>query len=152
MRSLAPPALFLWMALGVTAPASAVYKCESAGKVSYNDLPCDGGKALDLNTAPAADSAGAAHVQEKRKLKALERERHRREAAEERDLKKASKESAARHRKCETYARRQKWANEDVAKSTGIANEKAKRKAQRITEEYEAKCGRWYERELGFAR
>ncbi len=154
MRFARARVFFVCTLLAVAAPASAVFKCDSAGKVSYSDLPCDGGKALDLNTAPATNGGDTPRqaAQEKSKLKALERERHRRESAEARELKKASKESAARQKKCAAYARRQKWAHEDAARATGLANERAKRKEQRITEAYEAECGRWYERELGLVR
>ena len=147
------PYLLLCLTLSVSAPALAVYKCESDGKVSYSDLPCDDAKPLDVDTrSPDASDASRKLAQEKNKLKKLEHERHKREAAEQRELKNASRKSAARHKKCNTYLRRLKWANEDVAASTGRANEKAKRKARRITEEYEAECGRWYERELSVAR
>ena len=152
-RTAAGKLLLLFM-LGAATPAWSIFKCEADGKVSYTDTPCDGGKFIEAATTAPADATHAIRqaTQEKRQLKVLERERHKREAAEERDLKKASRESAARHRKCAAHARRQKLANQDVARSTGIANEKARRKAQRITEDYEAACGRWYERELSLAR
>ena len=149
-------AKLLCLALGLLAvfPASAIFKCDAGGKVSYSDTPCDGGKTLDLKTAPVSgdgeDSRQAAR--EKAALKSLERERHKREAAEQRGLRKAGRESAARHRKCATHARRLRIANQEVSRTAGLANEKAKRKAQQITEEYEADCGRWYERELSLAR
>jgi hypothetical protein len=154
MRLAAARIFFVCLALGIAAPASAVFKCDSGGKVSYSDLPCEGGKVLDVNTTPATDADAAARqtAQEKSKLKSLERERHKREAVEAREQQKASKERAARHKKCAAYARRQKWAHEDAARATGLANERAKRKEQRITEEYEAECGRWYEREMSVAR
>ena len=146
--------LLLLLMFAAAAPAWAVFKCESGGKVSYTDSPCDGGKVLDIDArepaAAAAERRHAAH--ERQQLKSLERERHKREAADERDLKKASRESVARHKKCAAHAQRQKLAREDVARATGLANEKARRKEQRVTDAYEAECGRWYERELGVAR
>ncbi|RZI43021.1 DUF4124 domain-containing protein [Herbaspirillum sp. HC18] len=140
--------------LCVSAPALAAYKCESGGRVSYTDVPCDGGKVIELN-AVSPDNSHTAERQtalERNKLSKLERERHRHEAAEERELRKASHESAARRKKCTTLQRRQKRSNEDVARTAGRANEKAKLKAQRVAEEYETQCGNSYERELGFAR
>lgn len=147
--------LGLLLMLGLASPTWAVFKCDSGGKIEYTDTPCEGGgKVLDVNTSPPADAASASRqaAQEKRHLNSLERERHKREAADDRALKKASRERAARHKKCSTHARRQKQANEDVARTTGMANERARRKAQRITEAYEAECGRWYEREMSVAR
>jgi hypothetical protein len=147
---------FLCALLGMVAaaPASAIFKCDVGGKVSYSDTACDGGKVIDIGSGRSGDAISAERqaTQEKDKLKTLERERHRREAADERDLRKASRESAKRNKKCDTHIRRQKQANENIAKSTGAANEKAKLKAQRVTEAYEAECGRWYERELSLAR
>lgn len=144
-------ALLGMMAAG---PASAIFKCEMGGKVSYSDTACDGGKVIDFGTPSPGEAISASRqsAEDKDKLKTLERERHRREAVEERELRKASRESATRHKKCASHARRQKLANENVAKSTGATNEKAKLKARRVTEAYEAECGRWYERELGLAR
>ena len=146
--------LLLVLLLYTSAPAWAIFKCESGGQVTYTDLPCDDGKALDVDVTASADAADASRqaAQERKRLKTLERERHKREAAEQRELKKASAKSAARHRKCAAHARRQRLANEDVARTSGIANEKARRKAQRVTEAYEAECGRWYEREMSVAR
>jgi len=146
--------LCLIAGLIASAPAAAIFKCDAGGKVSYSDMPCDGGKRLDINAAPVSgdSDAGRQAAREKEQLQALEHERHRRETAEQRELRKASRESAARHKKCEAHARRQRMANDDVRKSTGVANEQAKIKAQRVTADYEAACGRWYERELGLGR
>ena len=154
MRIASAPILFVFLAMGVAAPASAIFKCDAGGKVSYSDVPCDGGKVLEIKAGPSSDTDTGTRqaAKEKGKLQALERERHRREAVEERDLRKASRESAARHKKCAAHARRQKLANADVAASTGLANEKARRKARKITEDYEAACGQWYERELSLVR
>lgn len=152
-RYVAGKLLFLLM-LGMAAPSWAIFKCETGGKVSYTDMPCDGGKVIETRTAATVDSAAASRqsTDEKRLLKSLERERHKREAAEERDLKKASRQSAARHKKCDAHIQRQRLAKQEVSRTTGIANEKARRKAQLVTEKYEADCGRWYERELSLAR
>lgn len=146
----------LGLALGLAIPlsASAVFKCQTGAAVTYSDLPCDDGKVLDLQTAPVSGEGEGAReaARERKMLKSLERDRHKREAAEERELERASRESAARHKKCAAHARRQRLAKEDAARTVGIANEKARRKVERITAEYEAECGRWYERELGLVR
>ncbi|WP_141103989.1 hypothetical protein [Noviherbaspirillum denitrificans] len=146
--------LFLALGLALSLPASAVFKCRTGDTVTYRDTPCDGGELLDLKTAPVSgDGEGERQAaRDKKMLNNLERERHKHEAAEQRELKRASRESAVRHKKCAAHARRQRLAKEDAARAVGIANEKARRKVERITAEYEAECGRWYERELGFAK
>jgi hypothetical protein len=146
--------LVIVLMLGLASPAWAIFKCESAGNVMYSDTPCEGGKVLDVKIPLPADTVEATShaAREKQQLKTLERERHKREAAEQRELKKASRERAARHKKCAAHARRQKQARSEVSRTTGIANEKARRKAQQVTEAYEAECGRWYEREMSVAR
>lgn len=135
-------------------PAFAVYKCESGGKVTYADAPCLEGKSTAFSTTSAGDPDVAQHraSAEKSSLKRLEKERHRREAAEERGRERATRAGAAKQKQCAGLARRQKRAFENVAATTGKANEKAKLKARHITEDYEAACGRWPERELALGR
>lgn len=146
--------LALFLMLGLASPAWAIFKCESDGKVVYTDTPCENGKMFEVRIPIPADAmeANRQATQEKQHVKTLERERHKREAADGRELKKASRESAARHKKCAAHARRQKQANNEVSRTTGLSNEKARRKAQQVTEAYEAECGRWYEREMSVAR
>lgn len=138
----------------LAAPAFAIFKCETGGKVTYSDEACPGGKVLDVNTSAATKSPDGNRqlAQEKSKLKRLEKERHRREAKEERERRGAARASAARQKKCAALARRQKRAAENVSRSVGKANEKARLKLRHITEDYEAECGRWPERELSVAR
>lgn len=140
-------------ALCVSGQALAVYKCEENGRVTYGDQPCDGGRAVTLpSTAPDASSTRRQAERDASTLKSLESERHKREAVEERELRSSSRQSAARHKRCAAHAAKQKRANQEVAATSGLANEKARQKARRVTEDYEAACGRWYERELGLAR
>ena len=153
MRRIVTALLVAALALCAT-PVFAIYKCEADGKIAYSDAPCAGGKLLDL-PAPAVTTSPEDKrrlSQEKSTLKRLEKERHRREAKEQSELLSANRASATRQKKCDTLARRQKRAAEDVSRSTGKANEKAKFKARRITEDYEAECGRWPERELRVGR
>lgn len=150
----AEKAFLLCLSLAVSAPALAIYKCESEGKTSYSDSPCPDGKILEVNTTPLGDpgEAGRHAVQEKSQLTRLEKERHKREAIEAREQKSAARAGAARQKKCATLALRQKRAHEAVRSSVGKANARARLKVQHITEEYEAECGRWPERELSLAR
>lgn len=137
-----------------SAPAYAVYKCQTDGRVTYSDQPCANAIVIDTIVPSAAEvkEASGSVTQEKKAAKRLEMERHKREAAEERERRSTAGAGAAQRKKCANFARRQKRANEDVASSTGAANEKAKLKARRINDDYEAACGRWPERELGFGR
>lgn len=146
--------LLLGAVLVLANPAFAVYKCESAGEVTYADAPCLDGKSTVISTTSAGAPNEAQHraTTEKNSLKRLEKERHRREAAEERGRERAARAGAAKQKQCAGLARRQKRAFENVAATTGKANEKAKLKARHISEDYEAACGRWPERELAVGR
>lgn len=148
----AVPALIAALALCFSTPALAVYKCESAGKVTYSDLPCPDGKLLDIAVPAAPEASDRQLAQEKKALAQLEKERHKREALEDRERKAANRADAAKRKKCGALARRQSHADELVRTSVGKANERAKLKARQVAENYEAACGRWPERELGLAR
>lgn len=146
--------LLLLLGLTVTLPALAIYKCESDGKVTYGDAPCDGGKALEIAAPTPSDTDAAVRqaMRERKALSQLEKERHKREAVEDRERKSANRADAAKRKKCDTLARRQERANEVVRTSVGKANERAKLKARHVAEDYEAACGKWPERALGLAR
>lgn len=125
-----------------TAPAFAIYKCESGGRVIYSDAVCINGKVLDINAAQPADADAAMRhaAQEKRQAEQLERSRQKREASEEKEHKRAARAEAAQQKKCDTLARRQKWAEEDAASAAGRKADTARRKARRAAEEYLAEC------------
>ena len=124
------------------APSFAIYKCESGGKVIYSDTACINGKALEINAAPPADADAAMHraAQEKRQAELLERSRQKREAGEEKENKRAARAEATQRKKCDTLARRQKWAEEDASSAVGRKAEAAHRKARRAAEEYLVAC------------
>ncbi len=122
------------------APALAVYKCESDGKVGYSETPCPDGQLLDLNTSVRDADAAQAKQQitaDKKKLANMENTRHKREAIEER----AARVQAAKYKKCAALAQRKKWALEDAASASGKSSAKARRNAQRLSEKYELECG-----------
>jgi hypothetical protein len=131
--------------LSLSLPAFAVYKCESNGKTVYSDTPCPDGKQVQLASATAVAEPDAARArqdakQEKAEATRLEKERHKREAAEEKQAKIAARSAAVRKRKCETLAQRVKWSEEDAARAAGRSTEKAKRKARRAAESYDLQC------------
>lgn len=146
--------LLFGLALGISTPALAVYKCEADGKITYGDTPCPGGKILETAIPSSTDAreADRTAARERKALAKLENARHKREAAEERDLKSANRAAAAKQKRCDSFARRQKRADDVVRTSVGKANERAKMKARSIAEDYETACGRWPDRELGMAR
>ena len=146
------PALLFGLALCFSAPALAVYKCESDGKVTYGDVPCPDGKVLDITTPATSDASGRQLAQEKKALAQMEKERHKREAVEERERKSANRADAAKRKQCGALARRQARADALVRTSVGKANERAKLEARQVAEDYEAACGKWPERQLGLAR
>jgi type IV secretory pathway VirB10-like protein len=126
------------------APALAIYKCDSQGKVSYGDEPCPGGQALNIGGTPPANADTAVAekrtAQEKTRVKRLENERHKREAQDEKELQRAAHAAAAKQKKCALLARRQKWANEDAAAATGKSSAKARLKARRVAEQFDTDC------------
>lgn len=143
-----PSMLLLLVLLSFSAPALAVYKCESGGKVVYSDTPChDGGAPGSMKeiaiTAPSPDTGTAQQklAHDKEKLRDLEARRQKQEAIEEKERQKIFKANQAKKKKCADLALRSKWANEDAATARAKSAEKAKRAARRVAEKYELECG-----------
>lgn len=143
-----PRQLMLYLLISASAPAMAIYKCESDGKPVYSDAPCAGGKMLDIATAPTVTDTNSAKRQaadEKVQLQRIEKERQKQEAQEEKERKKrqqqASRAQTAKHKKCSSLERRKRWAEEDAAAATGKSVNKAKQKVRRATEQFSAECG-----------
>lgn len=137
-----PRALLLGLLLSLSAPAFAVYKCESDKKVSYSDIPCPDAKVLDIGGAASPDAAHARQqaTQEKKKLTQLEAARHKMEAKEEKERQQAARANAAARKTCAKLALRKKWADEDAASATGKSAVKAKQKARRAAEQHQSEC------------
>lgn len=136
-------ALTVAFLLSCSTPALAVYKCAEDGKVSYSDTPCAGGRQLDISI-PAVDATSARQqfAHEKNELKRLENDRHKREAIEEKEQLRVARAMASRKKKCDALARRVKWAEEDSRLAQGRSTEKAKRRAHRLTEQYDGECAK----------
>jgi len=136
MRHLALASLLLSMSL----PAFAVYKCESNGGTTYGDTACPDSKQVDLHTASVAPQAAAKAQfdaqREKAEAARLEKERHKREAAQDKRIAAA----AARQKKCNALAQRAKWSEEDAGKASRKSATKAKNKARRAEETYNLQC------------
>ncbi|MGE5651800.1 MAG: hypothetical protein ACM34A_16520 [Bacillota bacterium] len=127
--------------LSCSLPALAVYRCEEGGKISYSDMVCAGGRQLDI-AVPATDAADARLrlAQEKSELRRLESDRHKREAKEEKEQARIAHAMASRKKKCDTLARRVKWAEEDSRLARGRSADKTQRKAHRLVEQYDGEC------------
>jgi hypothetical protein len=73
-------------------------------------------------------------------LARLQKERHQREAKEEKEYKSSAKSAAAMKKKCAVLEQHKRWADEDLASATGMAASKAKTKARRAAEKYLEAC------------
>ena len=136
--------LLVTLLLSFSAPALAIFKCEIAGKVTYSDEPCLGGKTVIANggTAPSLDATKAKQqlAQDKREVERLEKARHQRETKEEKEQQQAARSANVKKAKCTSLEQSKKWADEDAAHATGKSADNAKRKARRATEKYEVEC------------
>lgn len=136
-------ALFL---LAAPLPALAIYKCESAGKVTYSDMPCSGARSVTITTdhntvgpGPAGDDARL--ERQKEELARLQRARHQREAREEKAAMKAARAFAAHEKKCAALAQKKQWREEDAAMATGRKAARTRLLARRMGEKYQLECG-----------
>jgi hypothetical protein len=144
MPRISPNLVLSFLLVSFSMPALAIYKCESAGAVTYSEAPCPGGKLMDIDNKPSeGDAAKSAQqtAKDKKELARLESARHKSEAAEEKVKRQAARAAAARERKCASLAQRKKWLLEDAAKAAGKAADKAKLKARRMAEKYQLECG-----------
>lgn len=135
--------MLLLVLLAISTPALAIYKCESAGRVVYSDMPCPGGKPLDLDIAsPSGDPTDAQQQaqQDKRELQRIENAKQKEYAADERERRSLQKRNASRQKKCADLALRRKWAEEDAASAHPKSAERAKRTARRAAEKHEQEC------------
>ena len=141
--------LMLAFLVSFSAPALAIFKCESDGKVTYSDAPCKQGKSVRLEDSsgsmPLPSDAARAQQQvtrEKNELKRIESERQQREAQEDKERLKIAQAVAVKRKKCADLSLQQKWAEEDVAAATGKSTEKARRTARRKAEKLQMECGK----------
>lgn len=110
-----------------------VIKCVEDGKISYGSAPCTGGKDLPP-VDPATAQSNTAHL--KAVGDQMARERHQREAQEERERQKA----AVHRRHCDRLRLRKKWSDEDAARASASQKAKAQRHARREAEVLALSC------------
>ena len=144
MRHLLPKSLVLILSFAAAAPALAVYKCQSGGRTLYSDLPCPGGTPVALGkthvaTADAAD-ARTRNAREKALVASIDKQHARDDAAHERQARAAARAGQVKKSRCATLARRAKWAEEDARAASSRSAEKAKTKARRSAEQFDAIC------------
>ena len=53
-------------AIASPAPGPAIYRCESKGKITYANLPCEGGKLVDAMPTQGYESPNSSHPPKKR--------------------------------------------------------------------------------------
>lgn len=123
-------------------PATAVYKCDQAGTVTYSDAPCPGADKLKLEggAKPAAD-ADKQLEQDKKELRQLQRSRRQREARIDKEEQRAARAASVIQRRCTRLARELRWAEQDAAAAAGKRAARARQKAQRAAETYAETCG-----------
>lgn len=129
-----------------SAPALAIYKCESGARTVYSDTACHDGKTNSMKeivvATPAVDTASAQKKlqQDKQELQRLQQHRAKQDAQEERQQAKRYKAAETKKKKCAESAQRVKWANEDAYDAQPKAAERAKQKARRAEEKHQLSC------------
>lgn len=140
--------LSLALSAGWSAPAWAVYKCESAGQVSYSDTACANGKTLvvqddqdnqGIKPGPSARDKAKVQQQQRERAKA-DKQQAKAQAKAEREEARAKLLQEKKQRKCVQLAQRKKWAEDELRSANMKNQEKARRKSQRASDQYLAEC------------
>jgi len=135
--------VLLLMLCSAAVQAQTVHKCTVDGKVTYTEMPCQGGTAsvIAVPDAPAPDKAAAAELAGmKKQADALEKERRKREAAGAREDAAINRAAAAQRRKCDKVKLDKKWADEDLRRAQPQRQEDARIKAQRAADKVKLAC------------
>ncbi|RQO36138.1 hypothetical protein DBR37_07365 [Herminiimonas sp. KBW02] len=142
------PFLLLFALFSLPLPALAIYKCESGGKISYSDLPCNGTGTKQrferiITPPPSSDTHLAQEnlIREKRILQAMETQRRKEEASAEKERQRIYKEQERKRKRCATLEQRARWAKEDAARASVKRMAREQRKAQRAAEKLQLECG-----------
>jgi hypothetical protein len=126
--------------------AQPVYKCSVDGKTSYADQPCTHGASKPLPPPGGISPADTMGPQggDARTLLELEKARIARDKAQAREDRvqaRAARSAQARRQKCDKLRLRQKWAEEDLARTAhGPKHEAARIKARRRRETLAVEC------------
>lgn len=136
-------ALLLILLAGGASHAQTVHKCTVEGKVTYTEQPCQAGTAavIAVPEAPPANPNAAADLKRMQKeASTLERERHRREAADDRAQQQAARAAQARHKQCAKLKLEKKWADDEVRGALVQNLDRAKTRAQRAADKLALEC------------
>jgi hypothetical protein len=127
-----------------TSPASAIYKCEQAGVITYTDIPCDG---QELSVTVPQNSRSAEEkpdekslAREKKEVEKLQAVREQRERQDKQIHDLSARGAAARERKCKSLALQLKWREEDLRDAPLNTQTKARKLARRAAEKYRTDC------------
>jgi hypothetical protein len=126
------------------ASAQTVHKCTVDGKITYTEIPCQGGQAsvIAVPTAPAPPESGPVDLKRlKKEADALEAARHRKEAAEDRADAATNRVLAKRHATCERLKLEKRWAEQDFRRATPAREEAARIKVQHAGDKLKLACG-----------
>ncbi len=136
-------AIFLFLSCFIS-PATAVYKFELAGVITYTDVHCDGQQLPMIvpekpreTEEKTDDKSLAREKREVAKLQAI-REQRERQDKQIRDL--SARGAAARERKCKSLALQLKWREEQLRDAPLHAQIKARKMARRAAEKYRNDC------------
>ena len=130
--------------VGACAQSQIVHKCTADGKVTYTEVPCAGGVILDVPATPTPDRSAKerqADLQRmNRESRALEKERRRQQAADDRNDERINRAHAQRRQRCGKLELDKKWADDDVRRAQPQAVDGARLKARRAAERYALEC------------
>lgn len=145
--------LLLGVLLCLAGPASAIYRCEEDGKLTYSDLACPGGIQIRAGgvTSEEATAARKRAVGEKKQLNRMEAEQRKQTRRQDAAQRRSAKVDASHQKRCTTLERRRQWAQEDTRLTTPKTDAKARQKARRAAEQYELECGMLNRLELGIS-
>ncbi|MGZ8290030.1 MAG: DUF4124 domain-containing protein [Telluria sp.] len=133
-------------AMCAPAVAQTVYKCTSAGKVTYTEQPCASGArsaTLAVPDAPPPDPDLQERLaRQKALVDSLEKERSAAQAKQARTTRPVAARTAAspQQQRCDKLRLQLKWAEEDLRKTAGPATEALRLKVGRQAEALAVEC------------
>lgn len=132
------------LAACASASAQSIYKCSSAGKVTYSEQPCSSGKQATIEVpAPPPPDPELKERLARQKALAESLDKERRDSAAQ-AAKAARPASAARanprQQRCDKLRLQLKWAEEDLRKTAGPATEPLRLKVERQAEAMAVEC------------
>jgi hypothetical protein len=121
-------------------PASALYKCEQQGHLTYSDSPCSG-KQIDIAVPATPSSNHAAEMtRAQSELRRLQNSREQKERQDQQYRNLALRGQVARQKKCRALALQSKWKQEDANLAPLSAQTRSRRIARRAEEKYQSEC------------